>query len=476
MLVSAGAVSTLVCVGGLLRRVWLTGPIRHTVGGWSSPLGIELYADGLSTALLAVTAVIMGTAGFYVVDAIRHKNGHTEGYDSDFFWPLWFFLWTTFNAVFLSRDVFNLYITLELLVLCAVPLLILAGSGAALIAGMRYLLVAMLGSMCYLLGVALLYAQYDTLSIPQLGALMVSSPGTAAAVVLMTLGLLLKTALFPLHFWLPSAHGNAPAAVSALLSGLVVKASFYLLVRLWFGAFAGIVSVGAGNFLGLLGSLAIIWGSLLALRQQRLKLVIAYSTVAQIGYFFLLFPLVIGGTQLCAPSDRVDWLTMAGSGAMYFMLSHALAKAAMFLAAGCIAHAAASDRLNEVIGIGRYLPVSVFAFALAGVSLMGLPPSGGFVGKWMMLKAAFATNQWWWAMVISLGGLLAAAYVFMVLKQTVVFRLVDIRFYEVPRGMQWAALLLALFSLLLGVSGQVPLDLLAVGSPFSPRAGQGWLP
>jgi formate hydrogenlyase subunit 3/multisubunit Na+/H+ antiporter MnhD subunit len=166
-------------------------------------------------------------------------------------------------------------------------------------------------------------------------------------------------------------------------------------------------------------------------------------------------------------------MAMAGSGTLYFLISHGLAKASMFLSAGCIAHAAGSDRLSEFIGIGRYLPVSVFAFALAGVSLMGLPPSGGFVGKWLMLKAAFGTGQWWWAVVMSVGGLLAAAYVFMVLKQAVVFRLVDIRFYEVPAGMQWAALLLALSSLLLGLSGEAPFDLLEIGSPFSAPTSAG---
>jgi len=473
-LIFPGAVSILASVSGLLRQVWLFGPQRHMVGGWSAPLGIELYADGLSASLLAMTAVVMSTAGFYAVQTIRRGGSHTEGCDNDFFWPLWFFLWATLNAVFLSRDIFNLYITLELLVLCSVPLLTLAGSGAALTAGMRYLLVAMLGSMCYLLGVVLLYARYDTLSIPQLGALIEPAPATLTAIALITSGLLLKTALFPLHFWLPGAHGNAPTPVSALLSGLVVKASFYLLLRLWLGAFSGALSPAAGEYLGILGSGAIIWGSLLALRQVRLKLVIAYSTVAQIGYFFLLFPLAT--SELARSSGHPDWVAMAGSGVLYFLISHALAKASMFLAAGCIAHAAGSDRLSELIGIGRYLPVSVFALALAGVSLIGLPPSGGFVGKWLMLTAAFGSGQWWWAIVMSVGGLLAAAYVFMVLRQAVVFRLVDIRFYEVPAGMQWTALVLALLSLLLGVSGEAPFDLLEIGSPFSPPPVDGSVP
>jgi multicomponent Na+:H+ antiporter subunit D len=412
-----------------------------------------------------MTAVIISTASLFTMGMVHGKESHGEGCDSDYFWPLWLFLWATLNAVFLSRDVFNLYVTLELLVLCAVPLLTLAGDSAALTAGMRYLLVAMLSSMFYLLGVALVYAIHSTLSITELAKVMVLTPAAWVAAVLVTLGLLLKTALFPLHFWLPSAHGNAPTPVSALLSGLVVKATFYLFLRLWFGPFAAVLPPVTGQFLGILGSGAIIWGSLVALRQERLKLIIAYSTVAQVGYLFLLFPLVPVSNLPAVGAAK--WGSAAWSGAIYFMISHAFAKASMFLAGGCIARAIGSDHMANMNGIGQYLPLSVFAFALAAVSLIGLPPSGGFIGKWMMLNAAFGAGQWWWALVMNIGGLLSAAYIFMVLRQTLFFRPVDVRFYPVPRGMQVAALALALLSLLLGLIGPLPFDLLEIGSPFA---------
>lgn len=468
-LVLPTAISIPAAVSGLIYQVWRFGPRSHEVGGWGAPLGIELYADGLSASMLMVTAVIMLMASIYALQITFRGGDQSEGCDSEFFWPLWLFLWATLNAVFLSRDVFNLYITLELLVLSAVPLLTLSGSGMALTAGMRYLLIAMLSSMFYLLGVSLLYALYSTLNIPELGRIMESTPAAWVAVVLITAGLLLKTGLFPLHFWLPSAHGNAPAPVSALLSGLVVKASFYLLLRLWFETFPKALSPAAGQYLGILGSAAILWGSLLALFQERLKLVIAYSTVAQIGYFFLLFPLAT--FSRASSVGAIERGGEAWLGATYFIFSHAFAKASMFLAAGCIARAAGSDRLESMNGIGQYLPVSVFAFALAGVSLMGLPPSGGFIGKWMLLTAAFGSGQWWWALVMNVGGLLAAGYVLVVVRHAVRFRPVDIRFYAVPRGMQWAALALALFSILLGISGPLPLDFLEIGSPFAAFRG-----
>ncbi len=141
------------------------------------------------------------------------------------------------------------------------------------------------------------------------------------------------------------------------------------------------------------------------LRQARLKILIAYSTVAQIGYLFLMFPLLIGA----AASE--PWGNVAWTGGWLQLFSHAFAKAAMFMAAGLIAEALGHDRIAELGGIGRALPMTVIAFGLGGLSLMGVPPSGGFVAKWLMLTAAAMEGQWWWALVILVGGLLAGAYV-----------------------------------------------------------------
>jgi formate hydrogenlyase subunit 3/multisubunit Na+/H+ antiporter MnhD subunit len=147
---------------------------------------------------------------------------------------------------------------------------------------MRYLLVSLLGSLAYLLGVALLYHTFGSVDIALLAEQMEPSPAVWAAMGLMSAGLLLKTALFPLHFWLPPAHASAPAPVSALLSALVVKASFYILLRLWLEIFP-LTNSALGQLLGLLGAAAVLWGGLQALRQTQLKMLIAYSTVSQLG-------------------------------------------------------------------------------------------------------------------------------------------------------------------------------------------------
>jgi multicomponent Na+:H+ antiporter subunit D len=449
---------------GLTLQVWQDGPQQHALGGWSTPLGIALSADGLSVLMLWMSTVVGTLTSIYALgyfsDNSRTADHHVTGdheHESTYFWPLWLFLWAALHALFLSADLFNLYVTLELLGLAAVALVNLAGGQAALIAGMRYLLISLLGSLVYLLGVAFLYATFGVLDLQLLGARMTASPVVWIAIAAMTLGLLLKTALFPLHFWLPPAHANAPAPVSALLSALVVKASFYLLLRLWFQVFPAALTPAAGQVLGMLGVLAILWGSLLALRQQRLKLLVAYSTVAQIGYLFLLFPL----------AGVTVWSNAAWSGGTYHALSHACAKAAMFLSAGAMMAALGHDRLDEMAGVGQQLPMSTFAFALAGVSLMGLPPSGGFIAKWLLLNAALASDQWWWGVVMVAGGLLAAGYIFLVLRQTFAPLPATVLYQPVPRVMEVASLTLAVIALLLGLTATPPLTLLQIGSPFA---------
>ncbi|MFZ5658639.1 MAG: complex I subunit 5 family protein [Pseudomonadota bacterium] len=452
--VGAG-LATLLAVAGLVWQVVQQGAQRYAVGGWGAPLGIELYADGLSALMLAMTAVVGAVVSLYAVPYFGGTRADAAPAGT-WFWPLWLLLWTALNALYLSADAFNLYVTLELLGLSAMALVALAGGAAAVGAAMRYLLVGLLGSLAYLLGVALLYASYATLDLAALRAAVAAGPAAWTAMALMTAGLLLKTALFPLHFWLPPAHANAPTPVSALLSALVVKASFYLLLRLWFDVFAPLATPLAYQMLGALGAAAVLWGSLQAFLATRLKLLVAYSTVAQLGYLFLAFPLAQGGAAFTA------W-----SGAVYLALAHACAKAALFLTAGNIAQSAGHDRIAELPGPSQHLPVTLFAFGLAGVSLMGLPPSGGFVAKWLLLNAALAGGQWWWAAVIVLGGLLAAAYIFRVAVSAFRPAAADPGCRPVAAGMEWAALSLSILAILLGLAASPPLALLAVGAPVA---------
>ena len=265
--------------------------------------------------------------------------------------------------------------------------------------------------MLYLLGAVLLYGAYGTLDIALLAAQIRPDPATLAAAALMTTGLLAKTALFPLHLWLPPAHAGAPAAASAVLSALVVKGSWFLVVRLWFDVMPGVVTFSSAQLLAGMGAAAIVFASVVALRQERLKLLVAYSTLAQIGYLFLMFPLafdVASGAMTHGP---------ALEGGMLQALSHATAKAAMFMAAGLVYAALGHDRIADMGGVARAMPITIAAFALSGLALMGILPSGAYVAKKLMLGAAGTSGQWWWELVLNGGAIFTAGYVVLVLSR-----------------------------------------------------------
>jgi len=448
-LVSAFAV--ILSVAGLGWRIMANGVYRHAVGGWGAPLGIDLHADGLTLLMLAATALVGLGVSVYSAAYFEREVGVR-------FWPIWLFLLAALNALFLSADIFNLYVTLELTGLAAAALTALTGGRDALTGAMRYLLATLLGSLAYLLGVALLYHGFGSVDIATLAGRIESSPAVWAALGLMGAGLALKTALFPLHFWLPPAHASAPAPVSALLSALVVKASFYILLRLWLTIFDS-VNVGTGELLGLLGAAAVLWGSLQAIRQSRLKLLVAYSTVAQVGYLFMAFPLAMA-------AGAAAW-----NAAAYLALSHALAKTAMFLAAGNLLRFGGHDRIADLDRVVQRLPITAGAFALAGVSIMGLPPSGGFIGKWQLLQSALAQGRWDLAAVMILGGLLAAGYVFKVLGKTFTQAAVPHEPGAVPASMEWTALLLAFGAIMLGFLAPLVFSLVGIGGPFTAGGG-----
>src|SRR3954447_11283383 len=430
------------------------GTLVYLLGGWGPPLGIALRADWLSAVMMVIAAVVISAIGVFARPEFS-SAGPGEARRPFAFWILLLVIWSALNVVFLSGDLFTLYVALELLVFAAVPLVCLDGRAETVQAALRYLLFALLGSVLYLAGTALLYGCYGTLDIALLLHRVHAEPAVLVAAALMTVGLLAKTALFPLHLWLPPAHAGAPAAASAVLSALVVKGSFFIVVRLWFDAMPALPGLAAAQLLAALGAAAIVFGSVVALRQQRLKLLIAYSTLAQIGYLFLMFPLAFSATSAQLESGG------ALAGGLLQTISHATAKAAMFLSAGLIYAALGHDRIAGLAGIGRALPMSVLAFALAGVALIGVPPSGAYLAKELLLQAASGTGQWWWAVAIQAGGILTSSYLVLVLAHAMAPADEPVApRVQIARMGEAAALALALCSLLLGLvpwQGDLPI-------------------
>jgi len=424
----------------LLSLVMQHGAASQLLGGWQAGLAISLHADALSSSLLLLTALVGLAISVYATRYFHSSQDATR------FWPLWLLLVAALNGLFLSADLFNLYVTLELLGLSAVALTALGGKRESIKAALRYLMVGLLGSMGYLAGVAILYTAFGTLDMQQIGARINVNPASEVALVLMTAGLLLKTALFPLHFWLPAAHSNAPAPVSAALSALVVKAGFYLVLRLWTEVFPEAISPQGAVLIGALGCAAILWGSWQALQAERLKLLAAYSTVAQLGYLF------IGLALLVSVEEGVTRDILFGA-VVLMALTHGFAKSSLFLAIGVVQQHAGHDRIDQLDGTAQRLPATTFAIALAGVALIGLPPSGAFLGKWHLFSTSMEIGQWLLVAVMGIGSLLAAAYVFRVLGHAFDNAAFASRPVNVAAE-EWPALALGLIAtLLLGLGG-----------------------
>jgi multicomponent Na+:H+ antiporter subunit D len=436
----------------LAAQVWRAGVVVVDVPG---PAGLEpvLVADGLAAAMVAMAGVVGLFASAFAIAHHRREPGHPA------YWPLWLLLWAAMHALFLAGDLFTIYLMLELVGVCGAALVVLGGDGPTLIAGTRYFFAEFAASATFLLGIALIWREAGSVVLSELPTDLVATSAGGAGLAVMTAGLLLKVPLFPLHFWLPAAHSLAPSTVSPILSAVVVKTSFAVLVRLWFLAVPAAGTHGAVQLLGVLGALAVLWGSLNALRVARVKLLIAYSTVAQLGFMFLLVPMAHAGA----------W--GAWSGGVLQAIAHALAKAAALMAAVVFVEDADGEDVGDLAGTATRRPVATFAFGVAGMSLVGLPPSGGFVAKWYLLEASFQTGQWWWVPVILVGSLLTAAYLMRVVKRTFAPGADGTSVTAVRDPREVIALLLAMAALALGLRPAELLELLHIGAPVAGLGG-----
>ena len=453
----------LAIAAGLAATLLQSGDtVVYLLGGWAPPLGIALRADTLSVVMMLAVAVVICGIGLYARSDFGSVAGAAEARAPFTFWLLLLAVWGSLNLVFVSGDLFTLYVALELLTFSAVPLVCLDGRGDTLRAALRYLLFALAGSLLYLLGAVLLYGAYGTLDITLLAERIRPEPIAWTVAALMTVGLLAKTALFPLHLWLPPAHAGAPAAASAVLSALVIKGSWFLVVRLWFDVMPGVVTLSAAQLLAGLGAAAIVVGSVVALRQERLKLLVAYSTIAQIGYLFLMFPLAFDAVGSTLEHGA------ALTGGLLQAVSHATAKAAMFMAAGLVYAALGHDRIADLAGTARAMPITVLTFALAGLALMGVVPSGAYVAKKLLLDAADSSGQWWWTMVLQGGAVFTAGYVVLVLANALRRPSAPLPSVKrVARLSEFAALALAVCSLLLAFAA-LPLPGKLISNPLAP--------
>tara|TARA_R110002072_G_scaffold136124_2_gene278281 strand:+ start:269125 stop:270558 length:1434 start_codon:yes stop_codon:yes gene_type:complete len=390
-----GSVISLIAAAVALTSVAGEMPALLNIGNWQVGLAIRLRLSPLSALLLVFTAFMHLLIGLYARFSVQRASND--------FWALSCFLHASLAALWLSADLFNLYITLELLGLAAVAMVALSGPKAYRAAA-NYLILSLAASLFYLLGIVFLYGQYNTLDIVQLGSLAQNNNITRLALVLMTVALMIKGALWPMHLWLPAAHSNAPTAVSALLSGLVVKGPLFILWLVWTEIAPPELAQKIGPAMAAAGMLALLVGGWSAMRSPYIKTLVAHSTVAQLGYALMALGLLM--TWQMPQMHIALWL---------FVIAHGLAKASLFLAAGEMQSTLGTKRVSGLRGATQTVPVAMFAFAVAGGSLIGLPPSGGFLAKWVLLEPLLSQPEYWpWAIGVLIGTLVSAAYVFRV--------------------------------------------------------------
>ncbi len=387
----------------LIGRIPSDGYISYYLGNWSVPLGIEVRVDYLALFLmllicaLGLLALIFSRR--YIVKEV--SEGRMTAY-----YVLILLLSGGLMGFVASGDVFNLFVFMEIVALSSYGLVAISANSRAVRAALRYLLMGAPASIIILLGIALLYMATGSLNMAELAGRIGQSGYREiliASFVLFVIGFGVKAALFPLHLWLPDAHSIAPSPVSALLSGLVVEVSIFGILRIAYSVFTphvGNLTSATSNALAVLAAAGVIFGGVMALLQKDLKLMLAYSTISHVGYIFL------GLTAFNA-----EGLT----GAMYHMLDHGLAKACMFLCAGSFIYIKGFRRIEDLKGAWRQMPWTCFAFGLAAFSLVGIPPTAGFISKWYLILGNVKAGNWVYAVVLLLGSLLGAFYCFRIL-------------------------------------------------------------
>ena len=378
-------------------------PTYH-IGGWDPHVGIVYQVDIANAFILTLLSGISAVVFVYARTSVRDEIPEAKHH---YFYAALLLCFTGLMGMAITGDAFNVFVFLEISSLSGYSLIAMGRNPKALTAAYRYLIMGTLGGTFILLGIGFLYMMTGTLNMEELSHAVPHYAETSvvrAAFAFITVGTCIKLALCPLHMWLPNCYTYAPSVVSAFLSATATKVSFYVLLKAMFLLFGAALIAQAKIFLSFVIFLALIgifMGSFKAIGQDDVKRLLAYSSIAQIGYMVL-------GLSL----DNADGLT----GAIIHLFNHALTKGGLFLVMGCLVYRLNSTKLKDLAGIGKKMPLTMFAFTVGGLSLIGVPLTAGFISKWYLAMGALEAGMWWLLVLILLASLLAVIYVFRVLE------------------------------------------------------------
>ena len=404
------AFASLVCVASLgiasmlLIRVLQEGVISYAIGGWIAPWGIEYRVDTINAYVLLLVSIIAAALMFFALPSVADEVSGVQHY---LFYTAYLLCLTGLMGIAITGDAFNVFVFLEISSLSSYTLIAMGRDRRALTASYQYLIMGTLGATFIVIGIGLMYMMTGTLNMFDLSQRLPAMFETRTAMVafaFLTVGTLIKLAMFPMHMWLPNAYCYAPSLVTAFLAATATKVSIYVFLRFTFtvwGAEFVFEKLNLDIFLIPLSLIGIYVASLAAIYQTNIKRLLAYSSVAQIGYMML----------------GIGFVSVTGlTGGIVHLFNHALMKAALFLAVGCAVLRLGSSDLADWKGLGRRMPITMAAFVLAGLSLIGVPLTVGFISKWYLILAALEAGWWPIALLALLSSLLAVVYVWRVVE------------------------------------------------------------
>ncbi|HUT41721.1 MAG TPA: monovalent cation/H+ antiporter subunit D family protein [Gammaproteobacteria bacterium] len=384
--------------------------VSYELGGWAPPWGIEYRVDALN-ALVAL--IIAGIAAVTLPYALRSVEREIPRHQRSLFYAAFLLCMDGMLGISQTGDVFNLFVFLEISSLSSYALISLGQRRQALTAAYQYLVMGTIGATFLLIGIGLIYAETGTLNMMDLHTRLsdlASHRTVHTGFAFIVVGIGLKLAMFPLHLWLPNVYCYAPIAVTVFLAATATKVAVYIMLRMVFTVFPGslVALTPTGLVFLLLGVSGVLFASVAAIYQPDARRLLAYSSIGQIGYMVLG---IAYGSALGLTATIVH------------VFNHALMKGALFMALGALVYRIGSSRLDRLAGSARQMPWTFGAIVIAGLSLVGVPGTAGFISKWYLVLAALEQQDWLIALVVLAGSLLAVAYL---------WKLVDAMLFRTP--------------------------------------------
>ena len=384
---------------GLVLQVIDQGVISYELGGWAPPIGIEYRVDLINAYVLMVVTGIGAVIIPYARVSVAARFGSR---DQAWFYTMYLLALTGLLGVTVTGDAFNIFVFLEISSLASYVMIAMGRERHCLTAAYQYLIMGTVGATFIVIGIGLLWAMTGTLNLYDLAQRIPAIENTRpvlAALAFLTVGISLKLALFPLHLWLPNAYAYAPSVTSAFLAGTATKVAIYLLLRFFYTVFGGATffeTTPLPEIFLVLSLVAMFAASTVAVFQSNVKRMLAYSSVAQIGFITL----------------GISYATETGlTGAMAHIFNHAIMKAGLFLLIGNVLFQLGSVKIDDMAGIGRKMPITMAGFVILGLSLLGTPGTVGFISKWYLGLAAVEQGQWWLVALIVIASLITMLYI-----------------------------------------------------------------